>query len=74
MLASDLPSPLSNGLLGGVVEDEDSLLQAARAEISFPDKMCHQQIVLRASSESATGQERKDEWTFSFDRVCVSSR
>ena len=41
----------------------------ARANIVYPDKMDHKEIVLRSSSESATGQERKDEWAFTFDRV-----
>ncbi|KAI0689505.1 kinesin motor domain-containing protein [Cytidiella melzeri] len=40
-----------------------------QAEIAFPDKLDHKEFILRASSESATGQERKDEWAFSFDRV-----
>ncbi|KZT64495.1 kinesin-domain-containing protein [Daedalea quercina L-15889] len=41
----------------------------AKAQIVFPDKMDHKEIVLSSSSESATGQERKDEWAFAFDRV-----
>lgn len=40
-----------------------------RAEIEYPDKIDHKEVVLRSSSESATGQERKDEWQFTFDRV-----
>lgn len=44
-----------------------------KAEIAYPDKMDHKEIVLRSSSESATGQERKDEWVFSFDRVSIDS-
>ena len=43
-----------------------------RAEIDFPDKMDHKEIVLRSSSESATGMERRDEWQFSFDRVSIA--
>ena len=45
--------------------DEASL----RAEIAFPDTLDHKEIVLRSSSENAMGQERKDEWAFTFDRV-----
>ena len=50
-------------------EDEDRRREDAKAQIAFPDKMDHKEIVLSSSSESATGQERKDEWMFSFDRV-----
>lgn len=50
-------------------QDEENIREKLRAEITFPDKMDHKEIVLRSSSESATGQERKDEWQFSFDRV-----
>lgn len=50
-------------------EDEEAVKERLRAEIAFPDKMDNKEIVLRSSSESATGQERKDEWQFSFDRV-----
>lgn len=50
-------------------EDSEKLKEQAMARIAFPDKMDHKEIVLQSSSESATGQERKDEWVFSFDRV-----
>ncbi|EPT03058.1 hypothetical protein FOMPIDRAFT_1116997 [Fomitopsis schrenkii] len=50
-------------------EEEDRQREEAKAQIVFPDKMDHKEIVLSSSSESATGQERKDEWMFSFDRV-----
>ncbi|KAH9990579.1 P-loop containing nucleoside triphosphate hydrolase protein [Russula vinacea] len=42
---------------------------AALANMSFPDSRDHREIVLGSTSESATGQERKDTWNFSFDRV-----
>ncbi|KAF9808205.1 hypothetical protein IEO21_07947 [Rhodonia placenta] len=45
------------------------LSEQAKARMLFPDKMDHKEIVLSSSSESATGQERKDDWMFSFDRV-----
>ncbi|KAI0689513.1 kinesin-domain-containing protein [Cytidiella melzeri] len=48
---------------------DGSLIESMKAEIAFPDKLDRKEIILRASSESATGQERKDEWAFSFDRV-----
>lgn len=54
-------------------EDEEKAKDQAKAQITFPDKMDHKEIVLQSSSESATGQERKDEWAFTFDRVRVSS-
>ncbi|KAA1468982.1 kinesin-domain-containing protein [Dentipellis sp. KUC8613] len=41
----------------------------ALAEMAFPDKRDHKEIVLNSSSESATGQERKETWSFNFDRV-----
>ncbi|EMD39009.1 hypothetical protein CERSUDRAFT_133709 [Gelatoporia subvermispora B] len=45
------------------------LKEQAMARIAFPDKLDHKEIVLNSSSENAMGQERKDEWAFSFDRV-----
>ena len=50
-------------------EKEAQLREEAMASLVFPDKMDHKEIVVSASSESATGQERKDEWQFTFDRV-----
>ncbi|PCH36271.1 kinesin-domain-containing protein [Wolfiporia cocos MD-104 SS10] len=58
-----------SGLSSPDPEEEDRRREEAKACIAFPDKMDHKDIVLSSSSESATGQERKDEWTFSFDRV-----
>lgn len=55
-------------------EDEEKVREFMRAQINFPDKMDHKEIVLRSSSESATGQERRDEWQFTFDRVRPSWR
>jgi kinesin family member C1 len=45
---------------------------AALANMSFPDSRDHREIALSSTSESATGQERKDTWNFSFDRVISS--
>ncbi|TFK51907.1 kinesin-domain-containing protein [Heliocybe sulcata] len=39
------------------------------ANMVFPDRRDHKEIVLSSSSESATGQERKELWNFNFDRV-----
>ncbi|KAF7968207.1 hypothetical protein HWV62_31635 [Athelia sp. TMB] len=40
-----------------------------RAEMTFPDRRDHREIVLSSSSESAMGQERKEVYNFGFDRV-----
>lgn len=50
-------------------EDENKFREVAKAEIAYPDKLDHREIVLNSSSESAMGNERKDEWAFSFDKV-----
>ena len=50
-------------------EKEAQLREEAMAKLAYPDKLDHKEILVRASSESATGQERKDEWQFTFDRV-----
>lgn len=51
--------------------DDDEVERNARymANIDFPDTRDHKEIVLSSKSESATGQERKETWNFSFDRV-----
>lgn len=41
----------------------------AVASIAYPDKRDHKEIVLYSTSESATGQERKETYNFAFDRV-----
>ncbi|KAF8552228.1 kinesin-domain-containing protein [Imleria badia] len=43
--------------------------KALVANIAFPDKRDHKEIVLTSSSSSAMGQERKEVYAFSFDRV-----
>ncbi|TCD69102.1 kinesin-like nuclear fusion protein [Steccherinum ochraceum] len=50
-------------------EDEDKLREIARAAIEYPDQLDHKEIVVSFSSESAMGQERKDQWAFNFDKV-----
>jgi kinesin family protein C1 len=42
------------------------------ARIEYPDRLDHKEIVLNSTSESATGQERRETWQFSFDRVWIS--
>jgi kinesin family member C1 len=44
---------------------------ALEANLSFPDQRDHKEIVVLSSSESATGQERKEVYNFGFDRVSV---
>ncbi|KAG2357858.1 P-loop containing nucleoside triphosphate hydrolase protein [Suillus spraguei] len=39
------------------------------ADISFPDKRDHKEIVVSSSSSSAMGSERKEIYNFGFDRV-----
>ena len=53
-------------------EDEDKAKELVQAAIDFPDKLDSREIVLHSSSESAMGQERKDQWAFAFDKVrCI---
>ena len=42
------------------------------ARIEYPDRLDHKEIVLNSTSESATGQERKETWQFTFDKVWTS--
>jgi len=57
LLTSDLSCP-----------NDEKARREALANMSFPDRD-HHEIVLNSTSESATGQERKETWNFSFDRV-----
>lgn len=58
LLSSDVPDP-----------HDERVQREALANMSFPDPRDHREVVLCSTSESATGQERKDTWNFSFDRV-----
>jgi kinesin family protein C1 len=56
---------------------DEKARKEALANMLFPDARDHREIVLNSTSESATGQERKETWNFSFDRVtfpCDSPR
>ncbi|KAH8103889.1 kinesin-domain-containing protein [Cristinia sonorae] len=70
-----LPSDLGTGTLTksgssrGSNTPEPIDEEKAKADLVYPDKLDHREIVVSSSSESATGQERKDQWAFSFDRV-----
>ncbi|KAI0306050.1 kinesin-domain-containing protein [Multifurca ochricompacta] len=57
-----LPSDLSH-------PGDEKAREEALANMSFPDTRDNREIVLSSTSESATGQERKESWNFSFDRV-----
>ena len=59
-----LPSELT-GEPGELPKDPSEVT----ATIEYPDRLDHKEIVLSSTSESATGQERKETWQFSFDRV-----
>ena len=48
---------------------DEKARKEALANMLFPDARDHREIVLNSTSESATGQERKETWNFSFDRV-----
>jgi kinesin family protein C1 len=52
-----------------VPEDLEKLREDYLASIAYPDKFDHKEIILSSSSENAMGQERKEKWCFSFDRV-----
>jgi kinesin family member C1 len=67
VLSSDLP----NGGRGASEEDIAKKKQEAMASMEFPDKDDFKEIVLSNTSENAMGQERKEAWNFSFDRVCA---
>ncbi|KAJ3779163.1 P-loop containing nucleoside triphosphate hydrolase protein [Lentinula raphanica] len=56
------PEPSSN-------EELAQLREELKAEITFPDRRDHREITVWSSSESATGQERKENYQFMFDKV-----
>ena len=65
ILLSDAEASLQTGS-----EEFENFKNQAQASINFPDQRDHKEIILMSSSESATGQERKETHNFSFDRVC----
>ena len=58
LLPSDVSSP-----------SDEKARKEALANMLFPDTRDRREVVLNSTSESATGQERKETWNFSFDRV-----
>ena len=75
VLPSDVTtySPLSTSASSSESEHGSTNLENAKEELqanfTFPDVRDHREIVVQSSSSSATGQERKEMYNFSFDRV-----
>ncbi|KAF8624912.1 hypothetical protein AX15_005644 [Amanita polypyramis BW_CC] len=70
VLPSDVMSLTSVNNTGSLAQAEfNRLKEEVQAHITFPDKRDCKDIVLHSSSESATGQERKEVYSFGFDRV-----
>lgn len=73
VLPHELASPPTSGTRsrpssnGGPNQDDHA--KPLVADIAFPDKRDHKEIVLTSSGSSAMGQERKEVYAFSFDRV-----
>ena len=53
--------------------DFEKAKEELQANLSYPDQRDHKEIVVSSSSSSATGQERKEQYNFTFDRVSRSS-
>jgi kinesin family protein C1 len=67
VLPSDYPCGSPSSPSGGVAAED------LQANMAFPDRRDHKEIVLASSSESATGQQRNEVYNFGFDRVSMSS-
>lgn len=65
-----LPSDLGVSVTAERAELERRRREAV-AEIDYPDKRDHREIMIRSASENAMGQERVEAWNFGFDRVCT---
>lgn len=80
VLPSDVPSPVrisggrseSNSPEPPSTEELALVRQELTADMAFPDRRDHKEITLWSSSESATGQERKESYNFSFDKVSLT--
>ena len=73
VLPHDLVTPIVPGLRRSGSSADGSEEKGAVADISFPDKTDHREIVVSSTSSSATGQERKEVYSFAFDRVGPSN-
>ncbi|KAI6014120.1 kinesin-domain-containing protein [Pisolithus microcarpus] len=68
VLPHDLVPPVVAGLrrLGSSADDQE---RSAVADLAFPDKEDHREIAVSSTSLNAMGQERKESYSFTFDRV-----
>ncbi|KAJ3987784.1 P-loop containing nucleoside triphosphate hydrolase protein [Lentinula detonsa] len=73
VLPSDIPQPncgpRTNSPEHSSNEELALIRQELKADINFPDRRDHREITIWSSSESATGQERKENYQFMFDKV-----
>lgn len=67
--ASSLSSSSSSSESGGGSVDLEKAKEELQASFNFPDTRDHKEILVHSSSSSATGQERKEVYNFSYDRV-----
>jgi kinesin family protein C1 len=52
--------------------DSEKATEELQANMTYPDQRDHKEILLTSLTSSATGQERKEIYNFSFDRVIFS--
>ena len=57
-----------NGFQGATF-DSQKANEELQANMTYPDQRDHKEILLTSLTSSATGQERKEVYNFSFDRV-----
>lgn len=69
VLPHDFVTPVVPGLRRSGSSTDGNEERGAVADISFPDEMDHREIIISSTSSSATGQERKELHSFTFDRV-----
>lgn len=69
VLPHDFVTLVVPGLRRSGSSTDGSEERGAVADISFPDEMDHREIIISSTSSSATGQERKELHSFTFDRV-----
>ena len=69
LVASTSAEEITDGTASPDPEQEAKMRDEAMAQLAYPDRLDHKEIVVSSSSESATGQERKGEWQFTFDKV-----
>jgi kinesin family protein C1 len=56
----------------GVSFDSEKATEELQASMAYPDQRDHKEILLTSLASSATGQQRKEVYNFSFDRVKFS--